>query len=159
MKYPFRRCFPLIGLLCVSFSGAQAVELVGNWQVKWLTPVKIDMVTRLKANKWQLVQIAYSDGKEIKPKGQEKMTVMFGKDGKVTGRAGVNRFTGSYRADQKGGLSIEKLTTTRAANPPGSIAESYVKILPSAKLYLFNKGKLVLSLPYDSGEIVFKPIP
>jgi heat shock protein HslJ len=157
--YPFRLGFSIIGLLCISFSGAQAVGFVGNGQVKPSKHVKTDMVARLKANKWRLVQIAYSDGKDIRPKGREMMTAEFGNDGKITGRAGVNRFTGSYKADEKGGLTIEKLATTRAANPPGSIAESYVKTLPAAKLYLFNKGKLVLSFPYDSGEMVFKPMP
>jgi hypothetical protein len=159
MTFSFRSHLTLMGLLCICSLDTQAVGNVGSWQVKSPTPGKADLVAQLKAKEWQLVQIAYSDGKEIRPKGQEKMTAVFGKDGRVTGRAGVNRFTGSYKAGKNGVLSIGKLTTTHASNPPGSIADSYVKVLPTAKLYLFNKGKLVLCFPYDTGEIVFKPAP
>ena len=101
------------------------------------------------------MEISYNDGTTIKPKGKEKMTLEFGKGGRVSGNAGVNRFRGTYKANKKGALSIGKLAMTRSANPKGSIAKTYVKVLRTAKLYLFNKGMLVLDLPYDSGEIQF----
>lgn len=118
-----------------------------------------DRAVKLAGTRWQLREISYNDGTTYKPKGKEKMTLEFGKDGRVTGNAGINRFTGTYKADSKGALSIGRLTMTRAANPPGSIADTYVKVLRSARLYLFNKGMLVLDLPYDSGEMQFTKLP
>lgn len=118
-----------------------------------------DLPAQLSGTRWQLREIAYNDGTTFKPKGKEKMTLEFGEDGKVSGNAGVNQFSGTYTANAKGQLSIGRLTMTRAINPSGSIANTYVKVLRSARLYLFNKGMLVLDLPYDSGEMSFTKLP
>ena len=148
----------LLLMLVGMFShAALAVGLKSNWQVK-ARRQQADGASRLSGTRWYLREISYNDGTTFKPKGKEKMTLEFGKDGRVSGNAGVNRFTGRYKADNKGSLSIGKLALTRAANPPGSIARTYVKVLRDAKLYLFNKGMLVFDLPYDSGEMSFTPI-
>lgn len=110
----------------------------------------------LTGTHWTLIEILYSDGKEIKPKKGEKMTLEFGKNGQVSGRAGVNRFTSTSQGKNDGSFALGKVTTTRAANPPGSIADAYLKILKSAERYIFNKGVLVLELPYGSGEMTFR---
>jgi heat shock protein HslJ len=168
------------GLLCLLSMMAQAGGLKGNGWVNVLTTTALTLddkekpkgpsvvkpkrqeterATRLVGTRWQLREISYNDGTTYKPKGKEKMTLEFGKDGRVSGKAGVNRFTGTYKADKKGAFAVGKLALTRAANPPGSIADTYVKVLRSARLYLFNKGFLVLDLPYDSGEMQFTKLP
>lgn len=114
---------------------------------------------QLPGSRWELIEIIFSDGKEIKPKSGEKMTLEFGKNGKVSGKAGINRFTTTYKGKKDISFSLGKIAMTRAANPPGSIADAYIKNLKSAQRYIFNKGLLVLELPYDSGEMTFRRLP
>lgn len=113
----------------------------------------------LPGTRWELVEIAYNDDKVLRPASGESMTVNFFLDGKVSGMAGINRFNGTYTADKDGVLKVGPLASTRAANPPGSIADTFLKEVRSARRYLFADGMLVLQLPFDTGIVRFRKAP
>ncbi|GAB4467826.1 MAG: hypothetical protein OHK0029_39930 [Armatimonadaceae bacterium] len=131
---------------------------VVNWVCDPIVPqAKLASATPvLKETTWELVEILYNNDTTAHPQAGEKMTVVFGNDGKVTGRVGTNLFNGTYTADVNGGLKISPLAVTRMADPPGSIAPTFLRELERANRYLFDTGFLILQLPIDTGIIKFK---
>ena len=105
---------------------------------------------------WQFKEIAYAEGKSLTPQPGEKLTLEFDANGKVTGAAGVNRFTGSYKAGADGSLAFGPLAMTRAANPLGSVADAYAKELAQAIRFLYDGETLILQLPGDTGLMKFR---
>lgn len=77
------------------------------------------------------------------------ITVSFGNDGKVSGTAGCNRYSGSYAASVSGEtVSISELSATRMLcnEPEGIMAQEqrFLAALQSAASYSVNPGTLTL---------------
>jgi heat shock protein HslJ len=114
--------------------------------------------TTLTGTRWELIEIAYNNDKILRPMPGEKVTLTFTSDTQITGNAGINRFNGTFKSTPDRTLAFGGLASTRAANPPGSIADQYLKDLESANRYLFDKGMLILQLPTDAGVMKFRRI-
>jgi heat shock protein HslJ len=112
----------------------------------------------LSGTRWELVEIAYNNDKILRPMRGEKATLTFLFDTQVTGSAGINRFNGIFKSTADRALAFGGLASTRAANPPGFIADQYLKDLESANRYRFDKGMLILQLPVDTGVMKFRRI-
>jgi heat shock protein HslJ len=112
----------------------------------------------LSNTRWELVEILYNDDTVVRPKAGDKMTLEFGPSNQVSGSAGINRFSGTVRVNEHGQLAFSKLAATMAANPPGSIADRYLRELGHASHFLFHQGMLVLDLPMDTGVMKFRPV-
>ncbi len=107
---------------------------------------------------WKLLGIGYDDDKIVNPKEGEKMTLAFGRDGKATGNAGINRFNGKFEVGKGSSLKFGQFAMTRAMNPPDSIADEYAKALSSAKRYDTNKEKTILQVFFAKGVMKFERV-
>jgi putative lipoprotein len=103
---------------------------------------------------WRLVAIRRPGAAE-EPLGAEgPYTVEFGADGRYSGRAHCNSFTGVYERPAPGALQIRAGAATLAACPQPSIAEEYLRALASTTSDRVSADELRLSYG-GSGELVF----
>ena len=94
-------------------------ELEGSWTLETLGGAKSDpaVVTQLNMN-----------------------------EGKASGNAGVNTFTGSYEAPEDGTLTFGPLATTMMAGPDAAMQQeqAFLKALADTKTFTTEDGALVL---------------
>ncbi len=94
-------------------------ELEGSWTLETLGGAKSDpaVVTQLNMN-----------------------------EGKASGNAGVNTFTGSYQAPEDGALTFGPLATTMMAGPDAAMQQeqAFLKALADTKTFTTEDGALVL---------------
>jgi heat shock protein HslJ/uncharacterized membrane protein len=89
---------------------------------------------------WRVIRI-----EGAQPPEGVTVTVMFGRDGQVSGRSGCNRYSGGYTLTGEG-LTIGPLATTRmACPPPGMETEQQV---------LGLLGKVTRVTPGENGQMV-----
>jgi heat shock protein HslJ len=105
---------------------------------------------------WSLVEIAYNDDTILKPYRGEKLSFVISR-GRITGTAGVNKFSGIAKLGADRSIKMGPLLSTRAADPEGSIAQRFLRDLEQVKKFLFDKGDLILELPIDAGIIRLRP--
>ena len=67
-------------------------------------------------------------------------------EGKASGNAGVNTFTGSYEAPEDGALTFGPLATTMMAGPDAAMQQeqAFLKALADTKKFTTEDGALVL---------------
>ncbi len=119
------------------------------------------------AGEYELVKI-FDQGKEVKlPENLTKVPNLKVEDNRVSGHAGVNRFSGNFEVLEKGMLGkVGPFMMTRMAGPPelmklesdfsGALekAKSY-KVLKDNKVELANdKGEVVLLLQMKKVEVI-----
>ena len=63
---------------------------------------------------WKLVQVK-QEGKEVVFKDEIKTTAVFGKENRMSGNAGCNRYSTTYALENKGKISFEPIISTRMA--------------------------------------------
>ena len=102
---------------------------------------------------WKWEKFQGSDDKTVVVDEPEKYTIEFLPDGRVNIRADCNRGSGNYRINGSG-LSIKILILTRAACPPESLSDVYIRDLNDAVSWVLEGGKLHLNLKI--GTMVFE---
>jgi len=108
----------------------------------------------LTAETWRLVAIR-RPGAAQEPVGPEPTyTVQFGADGRYSGRAHCNSFTGGYESAAPGELIVRAGAATLAACPMPSIADEFLRALASVSRYRFSGEELRL-IYNTSGELKF----
>ena len=114
-----------------------------------------DSVLKLVGTAWQWVRSTDNSGKETKVAVPEKYTLQFfPADGKVAVKADCNNASGSFTADAHN-LTIGLGPMTRAACPPGSLSDQFIKELGEVQTYLFDGSDLILGWKVDSGSMRF----
>jgi heat shock protein HslJ len=103
---------------------------------------------------WRLERILYNDGKEIRPAAGHSYTVQFLTNGRLAGRADLNRILGPYTVAGTM-LTIGPLASTRAADPPGSIAGEFRRALEQASAFRVTGDRLRVELKLDTGTMTF----
>ena len=103
---------------------------------------------------WKWEKLKGTDGRSIVVDQPEHYTVEFLVDGKVSIRADCNRGSGTYKVDESS-LSVSIMVLTRAACPPESLSDGYVRDLNRVASYALQDGKLHLGLKDNSGTMVF----
>ena len=88
------------------------------------------------------------------PPTPENYTLKLLPDGKVNIRADCNLGGGVHRLDESK-ISIEISHTTRAACPPGSLEQIYIRDLNGAAIYSLKADVLRIDLKYDTGPMKF----
>ncbi len=103
---------------------------------------------------WKWQQTIYPDKTRVEPADSENYTLKLLSDGKVNIRADCNLGGGSYtlRGNE---ISIEITHTTRAACPPGSLEQDYIRDLNAAATYFFKAGFFYVNLKDGSGTMKF----
>jgi len=99
-----------------------------------------------------------TQGAVAEPIGPDaEYTVQFAADGRYSGRAHCNSFTGGYEGAAPGKLTIRAGAATLAACPPPSIADEFLRALASVTSYQINGDELRLTYN-SSGELEFMRI-
>ena len=84
----------------------------------------------------------------------ERYTLEIQPGGKALVRADCNRGSASYKLDGRG-LSIKLGALTRAACPPGSLADRYLMALEAVVGQRTKGENLFLDLPAEAGTLKF----
>jgi heat shock protein HslJ len=103
---------------------------------------------------WKWQQTLYSNDTKAVPPNPENYTLKLLPDGTVAIRADCNLGGGVYRLDGSS-ISIEITHTTRAACPPGSLEQVYIRDLNAATIYFMKDDALYFDLKYDTGTMRF----
>jgi heat shock protein HslJ/uncharacterized membrane protein len=108
----------------------------------------------ITGQQWRLVALRRPGSAEEAVTTDPAYTVEFGADGRYSGRAHCNSFTGAYERSAAGALQIRAAAATLAACSPPSIADEYLRALASVSEYQVSGEELRLS--YNaSGELRF----
>ena len=119
--------------------------------------------TSLAGTSWQLVAIQSMDDAQgtTRIADPARFTLHFGADGRASLRLDCNRGTGTFEAipatDGRGSLRFGPIAATRALCPPPQIDERVARDLGYVRSYLFQDGKLFLSLMADGGIYEWHP--
>jgi len=105
---------------------------------------------------WRLVQIRLQKDIIVVPSDPGRYTLELGADGRVAALADCNRLMGRYILAGKS-LTFQRLASTRAMCPPGSLFTQYSKSLESAVSCQLRDGILTIGFA-DDGEMVFEPV-
>ena len=98
------------------------------------------------------------------PEDPSRYTVTFGADGRAAFRLDCNRASAQWKATpanadaRSGQLIFDALAGTRAMCPPGSLDQRLSQQLPYVRSYLFQDGRLHLSLFADGGILSWAPV-
>ena len=86
--------------------------------------------------------------------GEPSYTIEFGADGRYSGQAHCNRYTGGYLRPEPGRLTISGGATTLAACPPPSVAGEFMQAIGTVTGYEVRGEELRLSFG-DGGMLTF----
>ena len=103
---------------------------------------------------WQWQETRYNDDRRTAPAKPERYAVRFGEDGMLDVRADCNLKGGTYTLEGKR-LTIEIVTSTRAACEPGSLEDEFTRNLAAGTAALLRDGDLYIDLKYDTGTMRF----
>jgi len=103
------------------------------------TDTSADAPTQLEGS-WQLETLG---GAKTDPAVVSQLNM---NEGKASGNAGVNTFTGSYEAPQDGRVTFGPLATTMMAGPDAAMQQeqAFLKALAETKKFTTEDGALVL---------------
>lgn len=89
-----------------------------------------------------------------------RITVLF-QDGRVSGRSGVNRYSGAYGIGPSTTFFVGELVTTEMAGPPEAMdaEQTFRTLLTSARTYRREGGVLILGDETGKPLLVLTPLP
>lgn len=131
----------------------EALNLIRNRQEK-------DCATSLVAGdditgaEWKWQQTLYNNDQRAVPGDPSHYTITFKPDGSLNIRADCNRAGGKYTLERSS-LTIKVTYSTRAACPPDSLEQTFLKNLNAAAIYFMREGHLDIDLKYDTGTMKF----
>jgi heat shock protein HslJ len=114
------------------------------------------VVDLLWSNPWQWIAFT-SPVEQIQIDNPENYTLTFQQDGTLNVKADCNNAMGSYSVDGNS-LTIDIGPMTKAACPPESLSDDFVKYLGSAAIYFYENGSLFIDLFADGGTMKFNPL-
>ena len=109
----------------------------------------------LTFGEWQWRASLYRDETEARPDEPERYTVAFGTDGRLSLKADCNMAGGRFRLAGSQ-LSIEVTQSTRAACPPDSLDETFLRDLASTTGFFLKDGTLYFDLSDGLGTMQFE---
>jgi uncharacterized lipoprotein YbaY/heat shock protein HslJ len=130
---------------------AETTEGVGGAEAVEETAVG----TELTGTVWQWVGFTDPVQGELTIDMPEQYTVEFMPEGLVAVKADCNNGSGTYIADETGGLDIAIGIVTTAACAPESLSDQFLQYLGDVVIYSFDDSGLILDLPLDSGTLTF----
>jgi len=92
----------------------------------------------------------------VKPDRPELYTLQFDRSGRVAVRADCNRGSGPYTVSAGRRITFGAMALTRAACPPGSLSDRFVRDVGRVSSYFVRDGALFLEMPVDSGTLRFR---
>jgi heat shock protein HslJ len=107
---------------------------------------------------WAWQRTEYSDGTTLTAANPNNYTVTFRSDGRAVIQADCNTASASYTLEGAS-LTFGPAATSLVACPPGSQDTVFLRDLSQTATYVFNGDQLVLNLRFDSGNMIFSPLP
>lgn len=104
---------------------------------------------------WRLVEIQRPGAAEQPVAADPRYTVTFA-NGRLSGLAHCNRYTGGYEQPAPGELKVSPMAATLMACPGESIASEFLRALGGATRYELRGARLLLSYG-DGGVLAFVP--
>jgi len=150
-----------IALVVVALVGCQPADDAAEPQVGADTqPPRTEAASdgTITGEPWRLVSIRRPGAAEEAIGAEPTYTVEFGADGRYSGRAHCNSFTGAYELSSPGALRIRAGAATLAACAEPSIADEYLRALASATGYRIDGEELRVAYA-ASGELGFARQP
>jgi heat shock protein HslJ len=95
-------------------------------------------------------------GSEWGSEGEDKPFIQFGSNGRVSGNAGCNRFTGAYEAAEDGSIKIGPLAATRMACPEAEMATEAKFLADLDAVRRFQRDGARLSLQGEDGTVLME---
>lgn len=141
-------------MCCPTHQVIQRFALKDDRLIKTSEEVQERPAPLLTGTEWRWLQTLYSNDRNKVPPNPGDYTLRFLPDGKVSIRADCNRGGGVY-ALRKNKISIEITHTTRAACPPESLEQDYIRDLNAASIYFIREGLLHIDLKVDTGTMHF----
>jgi heat shock protein HslJ len=141
-------------MCCPTLRVVQRFVLRENRLVKASEEVRGEADQMLIGIVWKWQQSLYNNDTKAVPTNPGNYTLKLLPDGKVSIRADCNLGGGVYRLDGSK-VSIEITHTTRAACPPESLEQKYIRDLNAAAIYFFKADVLYIDLNYDTGTMKF----
>jgi heat shock protein HslJ len=122
--------FATITLSLVCLAGCKTA---GDGAGKSANSVTPESLSQIADRQW-ILRMMIIDGTEYGLTG-ERPFVKFSGDGKVSGFASINRFSGSMQWDDQGKIQWSPLLSTRMAGPPESMNQegTFLKALPRVR--------------------------
>ena len=103
---------------------------------------------------WRWQKSVYNNDTESLPTDPDRYTLTMQLDGTINIRADCNRGGGTYILDEKK-ITIAITHTTRAACPPGSMEQPYIRDLNGVAGWFFKEGDLYLDIKFGTGTMKF----
>ena len=101
---------------------------------------------------WRLVEMTLPDGTPLRPEPGDDLTLTFDAEGRVSGRAGCNRFGGSFTLGAEGRIRLDQVVSTLMACPAPSQGEAFLRLLNGVDHASVAGGQL--SLRGAAGEML-----
>ena len=92
----------------------------------------------------------------VKPDCPELYTLQLDRSGRVAVRADCNRGSGPYTVSTGRRITLGAMALTRAACPPDSLSDRFVRDVGRVSSYFVRDGALFLEMPVDSGTLRFR---
>jgi heat shock protein HslJ len=113
----------------------------------------------LPGTRWHLLRIESGDDSVLAPADPTRYTLEFGLGGELSGRADCNRIHGRWSADGSS-MTLGPFAATRAACPPESISDRWVRSLEATVTWMrLEGGGLALSMKADGGVVRLEQEP
>lgn len=141
-------------MCCPTRQGIQRFVLNGDRLVQTSDQGRDAAGQILIGTTWKWQQTLYSNDTKAVPLNPEHYTMKLLPDGRVSIRADCNFGGGVYQLNGRS-ISIGITHTTRAACPPGSLEQRYIRDLNAAAIYFMRDEALYIDLKYDTGTMRF----
>ncbi|MFC1638867.1 META domain-containing protein [Patescibacteria group bacterium] len=138
-------------LFCMGFAACPADE---GPQPPAAATVPAQQDDPLRGQTWTWVGTYMNDGSVTEPREPDAFTMTLGDDGTASFTTDCNRMFGSYEATDTQ-LSFGLLASTKMYCE-GSQETDFASMLPEVQSYLFDDGRLILEIKYDSGIMTFR---
>jgi heat shock protein HslJ len=114
---------------------------------------RITLLPPLANSKWRLV--ATETGSMSNSVTNDKVTLVFGTKGKISGFGGCNTYSGDYM-QKRDRLTLSNLTFTERACLPANDEESkFFEVLGKVDRFDVDASKTQLTLSYPQGKLIF----
>jgi heat shock protein HslJ len=143
-------------MCCPTRSVVARYALVGTALIRKMmtTPEQADTVDSLMGVAWKWREMRLADGSVTKIDQPDLYTLRFISDTGFIVRADCNRGGGTY-SQENNQLRMKVNRITRAACPPGSLSDEYLRCLEEAYGFRTEEGLLYVLVRGDAGVMAF----
>lgn len=119
------------------------------------SPDTADDMAMLTSQTWTWVRTQMNDGSEVTPNTPGIFTATFQDDGTISLGTDCNSMSGMFSLPAVGQIAFAPMATTLMFCEDSQESE-FSQMLTDSTGYMFQDGKLVLLIKFDSGSVIFE---